>query len=345
MAFRKKPTQKPKESKYKNEKLVLESIEKSKIDNLNIIGVDETGVGDYFSPLIAAAVFVPESKKDLLISLGVKDSKKMDDKRIREIAPTIKENFIHSINHLTQEGYNRLNKRLNANELKMFLHLKSINSVELNEESKKVDYVLIDKYSTEDSIKKYYESFMNNAFLKTFPIKNKTAALEKAEDISLAVAAASIIARDKLIEMMEEQDEDLNFKFPLGAGDKVDQTAIKFIDEFGFENLFKVAKIQFANTEKAKIDSMLKTKDKDEYNKIKNSLTISENITSGDWLPEDHVNLFLEKDLSSNYYIKTKKLSKQKTIPSISVLVSLFSKEKDQALISKTIKVNGFKTN
>lgn len=45
------------------------------------IGVDETGVGDYFTPVVSVACFIPKNNIDEIINLGVKDSKKLNDKK------------------------------------------------------------------------------------------------------------------------------------------------------------------------------------------------------------------------------------------------------------------------
>ena len=50
------------------------------------IGVDETGVGDYFTPVVSVACFIPKNNIDEIINLGVKDSKKLNDKKIITIA-------------------------------------------------------------------------------------------------------------------------------------------------------------------------------------------------------------------------------------------------------------------
>jgi ribonuclease HII len=56
----------------------------------NFIGVDETGVGDYFSPIISVACFVLPQNIDKLLELKVNDSKKLSDNYILQIAPEIK---------------------------------------------------------------------------------------------------------------------------------------------------------------------------------------------------------------------------------------------------------------
>ena len=68
--------------------------EKSKIER---IGIDESGKGDYFGPLVIAAVFVDAITQAELALMNVRDSKKISDGRILEMAPDIRIISPHSI--------------------------------------------------------------------------------------------------------------------------------------------------------------------------------------------------------------------------------------------------------
>lgn len=216
--------------------------------NLNVIGADETGVGDYLSPLVAAAVFVPKNNVFKLEQTGITDSKKLTDKKIVELAELIKPLTIHRVKHLTQSGYNKLNKSLNANELKMFLHMGCINEIE--EKVTDADLIIIDQFSTEDSIKKYYKKLGGMESFNFKQFKTKLKLVEKGEMEHVAVAAASIIARAKLIELMDKQNKEWKTTFPLGTNNIVEDFIVKFVKQHGIESLDKVAKLSFKTTEK-----------------------------------------------------------------------------------------------
>lgn len=218
------------------------------LNEKNIIGSDETGVGDYLTPLVAAAVYVPSENVQKLIELKIKDSKELSDKKIMELFPKIKDLIHYSINHLTQKGYNNLAKYMNAHEMKMFLHLKSITFLEKNKELKP-DYVFIDAFASVDNINKYYENLMKSR-LKTDEIKTKVLLAHKAENIHVAVAAASIVARYRFLELMKEQEEYIGMKFPLGTNQEVEKVAIEFCQKYGRKALYEIAKISFKTTEK-----------------------------------------------------------------------------------------------
>lgn len=225
--------------------------DKDELKGMNIIGSDETGVGDYLTPLVAAAVFVEAKNVDELIELGVKDSKQLTDNKILELFPKMKDkNLIkYSVNHLTQKGYNNLSKYMNAHELKMFLHLKCITTIEKFEKDKKIDSIIIDAFANVDNVNKYYDTLMKSK-LKTDEIKGKVLLVEKAENVHVAVGAASIVARYHFLQMMKEQEEQIQMKFPLGTNEEVEKVAIQFCEKFGRKALYEIAKINFKTTEK-----------------------------------------------------------------------------------------------
>lgn len=220
---------------------------KSIYDGKNIIGADETGVGDYLSPLVAAAVFVPFQNVNKLKKIGITDSKKLKDEKIIILANKIKPLIKYRVKHLTQSGYNKLNKSFNANELKMFLHMGAINGLEEN--IKDVDLIIIDKFSTNESIQKYYKKLGESNFdLK--PFKASLKLVEKAELEHVSVAAASIVARSFFIDLMNKQNKKWNTKFPLGTNQIVEEFITDFVKKHGKEVLPEIAKLSFKTTEK-----------------------------------------------------------------------------------------------
>ena len=227
-------------------------------DGKNIIGVDETGVGDYLTPLVACAAFVEVSNIEKIKQLGVTDSKLMTDKKILEIFPKLKDLLVFRVSHLTQKGYNNLNKYMNANELKMFLHIKSINHLELTLKVKN-DMIIIDQFSNESSIVKYYTTLVEGKLSAESFVK-PVMLLEKAESKHISVAAASVIARYHFLKMMEEQDEEIEMKTPLGTNEIVEKFAMEFVKTYGRKSLYSLAKISFKTTEK--IDKIMAEENK-----------------------------------------------------------------------------------
>ncbi|WP_406616990.1 ribonuclease HIII [Mycoplasmopsis adleri] len=198
----------------------------------NIIGIDEAGVGDYFGPLCSAAVLIPYQNVNKVVALGVKDSKKLTDKAVREIAEKLKSSglIMYSIHHLTPKGYNSLNKKYNANVLKMFTHLNSFTNLEKKLTS--YDYVFIDQYANKTSIEKYYEELIYaNNWAKLTEINSEILLAHNAESVCPSVAAASVLARAEFLSLMDEMNEKYHIEFPFGSSKKVKEFAKKFFDK------------------------------------------------------------------------------------------------------------------
>ncbi len=216
--------------------------------NKKIIGADETGVGDYLTPLVSAAVFVPLKHIDSLIKLGITDSKKLTDSKILELFNKIKPMIKSSVRHLTQKGYNTLNKSFNAHELKTLIHLKAINAVASRIDGG-ADLIILDQYVNENSFSKYVDR-LTKKNLGVTPLNVELLMVTKGESEHVAVAAASIVARANLLIMMKEQEQKWNMSFPLGTNDKVVEVARNFASINGDDALKEIAKLSFKTTEK-----------------------------------------------------------------------------------------------
>lgn len=201
------------------------------------IGTDESGKGDYFGGLSVAAVYVDDSTLQKLKSLGVKDSKRTSDAVIRELARNIKENCINSIVYIGPEKYNELYAKIrNLNRLLAWGHARAIENI-----LEKVDCknVKTDQFGD--------KRFVLNALMK----KGKQIILEqrpKAED-DIAVAAASILARDEFLMRIEQLGEKIGIELPKGASSLVEEKARLIVKEKGKDILAKIAKLHFKTTE------------------------------------------------------------------------------------------------
>lgn len=216
------------------------------------IGVDETGVGDYFSPVISVACYIPFKNIDRLIALGVADSKTLSASFIRKNANEIKSLVIWRKNVLSQTGYNNLiNAGINNNEIKTLIHTNSINHLKKYLGDANQFPVLIDQYVANENIfQNHYKKLESISWINIEKPKNLIVLKTKAEQISLSVATASIISRSLLLDYMDEQTKKYNFEFRLGASNLVIEQGISFVKKYGFKELKKVAKISFKTTQK-----------------------------------------------------------------------------------------------
>ena len=204
-------------------------------------GIDESGKGDFFGPLVVAAVFVDDESNSRLSALGVKDSKliKSDVKILKiakEIRTIVKGDF--SVMPIGPEAYNRLyNNFKNLNRLLAWGHSRTLEN--LLEKEIDCPWALADKFGNEELIK---NALFNKG--KNIILKQQT----KAES-DIAVAAASILARAEFVTRIKKLGDDLNTVIPKGASAKVLEKAAQILDEHGIEKLDSISKNHFRTRE------------------------------------------------------------------------------------------------
>ena len=148
--------------------------------NLALIGSDEVGNGSYFGGLAVVASLVTPADHAFLKSLGVDDSKNLNDIKIRQIAPILEEKIPHKALLLSPRKYNEVvgdGKSHNAVSVKVALHNQAI--FLLLQSGAKPDKIVIDAFTSEKNYQKYLKNERNRF---DFPITLE----EKAEGKYLA---------------------------------------------------------------------------------------------------------------------------------------------------------------
>lgn len=204
------------------------------------IGTDESGKGDFFGPLVVAGVQVDKNNKQKFIDLGIKDSKKLDDKKILVLANQIKANAVHSVIVMTPVKYNELyNKFNNLNKLLAWGHARAIENIL---EKSPCNYALADKFGDESLIK--------SALMQ----KGKSIVLNQMvrAEADIAVAAASVLARAEFVKRMQELENKYELPLSKGASSKVVEQAKEFVKTYSFERLNEVAKMHFKTVQELK---------------------------------------------------------------------------------------------
>ncbi|MEK9656780.1 MAG: ribonuclease HIII [bacterium] len=203
-----------------------------------LIGIDESGKGDYFGPLVTAGVYVSKKNAEILRTIGVKDSKTLEDSQILQLAPQIKATCPYSLILMSNYSYNELYEKMkNLNHLLSWAHAKAIQNV-LDQE--KATAALSDKFAPKTLIQ---------AALFNQGIRIELYERHKAES-HIAVAAASILARASYVEQLNKLSKFYKQTFPKGCSPKTLAVAKHFYEKYGKEELACVAKLHFNVTEK-----------------------------------------------------------------------------------------------
>lgn len=207
------------------------------------IGSDEVGTGDYFGPIIVTATLVDKNTRKLLEDLKIMDSKKMTDDKIRRCAPIIMSKIPYVSFTLSNVKYNELvHKGFNMNKIKAVLHNRVL--YELSNKGIPYHKIIVDQFTTPRS---YF------SYLKQENIEDKVTKitfLTKGESKHLSVAAGSVISRYIFLEEMDKLSKKYGVTILKGASDKVDELGKEIVRKYGKEELEKIAKLDFKNTQK-----------------------------------------------------------------------------------------------
>lgn len=236
------------EKHLNNIEIDTRSTEEKKKDNIDkslyyfsVIGSDEVGTGDYFLPIVVTACYMDKSNISFLESLGVHDSKKLTDEKIKSCAPMIIKKIPYESLILTNKEYNEYHsKGYNMNKIKAIMHNKVL--YKMKNKGYNYDKIIVDQFALPGVYYNYLKESTNKVTNITFTTK--------AEDKNLSVACASIISRYIFLNEKKKLEEKLNTNIPLGSGEKVDLVGKELVNKYGSDILNQISKVSFKNTDR-----------------------------------------------------------------------------------------------
>src|ERR671923_784591 len=167
-------------------------------------GVDESGKGDFFGPLVISGVYVDRGIARKLLDAGVVDSKRISsDARIRTLADTIRktsQGLVETV-MIGPAKYNELYEKFsNLNSLLGWGHARVIENL------------LAKKPSCPRSLSDQFADarVINASLLK----HGRNIAIEQRPraESDIAVAAASILAREGFVNWLDRKGKELGFR-------------------------------------------------------------------------------------------------------------------------------------
>ncbi len=206
------------------------------------MGIDESGKGDFFGPLVIASAYVDEGLVGKLRELGVRDSKKISSDNValnlaREIRKILGDRC--AMVAIGPRSYNRMYTKIrNVNKMLAWGHARAIEN--LLEKVPACPRALSDKFGPTHQIER---ALMDKG--KKIKLDQRT----KAES-DPAVAAASILARAGFLYALKTMGKQYDFEVPKGASDKVRREAEKLVADKGPGILLDTAKCHFRTTDK-----------------------------------------------------------------------------------------------
>jgi ribonuclease HIII len=204
--------------------------------------VDESGKGDFFGPLCVAGVYINKNVIEQWKGKGIRDSKNIgSDRRISELADIIKKTpgCVSTVVPIGNESYNRLYTTMRSvNAILAWGHARVIENL-MGQKHRMIpppELAISDQFAAN-------KATVANA-LMSLGREIELVQRHKAEE-DLAVAAASILARDEFVKRLAKLEKEYGVKLPKGASALVDAAAKTFVEKNGPATLAKVAKMHF----------------------------------------------------------------------------------------------------
>ncbi len=203
-------------------------------------GIDESGKGDLFGPLVSACVIADGDAVREWTKNGLKESKKVSsDNAAIKMAKMITKtpNVIAKVSYANMEKYNELYLKFgNLNKMLAWMHARAIENA-LAEQDKlsgrHVEWGMLDQFTKQPLVQRQLR------------VKNFTLKLQTKAESDPVVAAASIVARATYIYALRKLSKEFGEPLLKGAGAKVKEQAENIVKKFGGENLGKFAKLHF----------------------------------------------------------------------------------------------------
>ena len=212
------------------------------------IGVDESGKGDFFGPLCVAGVYVNAEVVNAWKTAGVRDSKAISsDKKIAELTEVIKgtPGCVWTVIPIGNEAYNRLmGKFKSVNRLLAWGHARAIENLMSKREAMNPlpERAISDQFASDKAT--VAKALM--ALGREIELVQRYKA-----EADLAMATASILARNEFVTRLQRLGQAYGVKFPKGAGKEVDAVAKDFFEKHGAAEMAKVAKMHFRTSLRA----------------------------------------------------------------------------------------------
>jgi len=209
------------------------------------VGVDESGKGDLFGPLCVAGVYVNEAIAATWKEAGVRDSKTVGgDQQIARLAKLIRTTpgCVFNVVPIGNPAYNRLHGKLaSVNKILAWGHARVIENLmgQRHRMQPPPERAVIDQFAA-------HQSTVLNALMRDGQCL-EIIQRHKAES-DLAVAAASILARDEFVCRLRKLGDQEGIAFPKGAGEAANAALKAWVERNGRDRLTEVAKCHFRNT-------------------------------------------------------------------------------------------------
>ena len=209
------------------------------------MGSDESGKGDYFGPLVVAAVCLDRKGGEALLAAGVKDCKALTDEKVLALGKVVQDtamavSVLVMKPHIYNMRYNQVhNEGGSLNTLLALGHVAALKQAW--QKYPQCKWALVDQFARNNAIPDGVHAFA--------PDMNVLQRPRAEEDI--AVASASVLARAAFLRALQQMAPEAGIgRIPKGGGEAATNAARRLVQKQGMEVLERFVKVHFANTNK-----------------------------------------------------------------------------------------------
>jgi len=197
-------------------------------------GMDESGKGDVFGPVVTACVIADKPQIDEWIKAGIRDSKKISDPRILKLDKLIRDTkgAVVETCFCGMRKYNELMSKPRAN-LNLMLAWQHAKSLEAALKKRRAPWGMLDQFSKQDLVGRYFKD-------DAFDLRMQT----KAEEDPV-VAAASVVARAEYVRYMGSLSKKYGETLLKGASAQAKAQASDILEKFGVDGFKDFVKLHF----------------------------------------------------------------------------------------------------
>ncbi|HEX9793342.1 MAG TPA: hypothetical protein VGC54_05100 [Planctomycetota bacterium] len=214
-------------------------------DDWPALGSDEAGKGDTFGGLVVAAVRLDRAGAEKLVALGLTDSKRLSAGKVHALAAHLRatlgpRGYAESV--LEPQAYNERHAACGANVNRVLAeeHARLLSELfEQNDRDARV--IVVDRFGASKPV---------GTALRKHGVKAQVVEVPRAERHA-AVAAASVLARDRFVASLAALSERMAVDLPLGSGSPVGPAMRRYLEIHGAAAVGQVAKLHFRNVQAA----------------------------------------------------------------------------------------------
>ena len=195
---------------------------------MNTLGLDEAGRGPVLGPMVVAGIVIPEKKEKIIERMGVKDSKRVAPKRRAVLYRKLTKMFEYETVEISAKDIDILRaKGVNLNQIEKLAMMRIMAKL-------KADRIIIDSLDIKEGrLEEEMQNFVGE--------NSEVLAEHKADDKYLVVGAASIIAktrRDELIDQInKEYIKSTGDKNGIGSGYPSDPKTKNFLKNYRYDEM------------------------------------------------------------------------------------------------------------